>query len=224
MNYQTVEKGEVVLSQNTTSYPITLDEVKQWCNINLANTSKDFIIQSKIIPVVVNDWECMTKFYLLDTSLKATLGKDYIHFSKVRLESLNLRDITEIQYYPSNYSVGDTVSTLDLSTDIDIESEMGYSSTKVHYINGVLSLYCVYQSRLTISYNAGYLNNDFTSIPNDIKNALLEMACNKFSLEIGLCKNSTDFIRSAKKKYSIDNDSESIYYKTVITFFDSGLL
>ena len=221
--YQTLQKDEFEHLKNTNSYPILLEEVKQWCNISLANTQKDFLIQEKIIPSVVEKWESETRFYLLDSERKGILDNKYCYFSKLRLEALNVRNITVIEYFPINYN-GDSMFLLNLDEDVIFEYEIGFSTSKVHYKNGILNLNHQFENRLIIWYEAGYKNNDFLLLPKDIKKALLEMCCNEFNKTIGSCKESYDFWDKALNKYSVKNDPDSIYVDRVINYFPSGML
>lgn len=224
MHFQVLQKNELVISRDTSSYPILLDEVKMWCEISLQNTQKDTLIQNKIIPTVVDQWENKTRFFLLDTQRKGILNSQDYAFCKVRLEALNVREILEIEYYPASYEQG-PASFLDIANDITFEHEINATSAKVYYKNRYLALYKNFKNKLSISYQAGYENNDFSNMPKKIKNALLEMCYNEFHKAIGSCKESLAWSNSAIKQYSLlENDLESIYIDKIISYFESGML
>lgn len=201
------------LSKNESSYPVTLADVKKFCQFyidNPSSTKYDSEINSIWIPAFVDDWESDTNFILLDTSITAylpdiqTILKPY---TDIAFQSLNIRAVSNFKYYPYNWNSSDAKTTLDSSLYL-LSDEINTVSIKFNIKENSLpfSLYPK-KNNLETTYTCGYADNDFTNTPKEIINAIAMQIAMYIDVNEGLiCEGKyIPFIEKTYAKYTISN-------------------
>jgi hypothetical protein len=165
-------------SKNKTSYPVSLADVKEFCEFykeNPTSTKYDSIINSVWIPRFVEDWENTTGFVLLDTSVKSFV-RDILDLpditSFVSFINLNIREVTAVKYHPTSWDNSAAKTTLDTSKYI-ISEEIGVYAKTLSIKKDFVPFY-IYPIKFNLQaeYTCGYEDNDFTNIPVEIKQAI----------------------------------------------------
>lgn len=195
-----------ILTRNITTYPITVDDVKSYSKYfrktSLLNTSQDAFI-AKMIARVIDGWESETGFLLLDQTLKTSLYNQlqiYPNF-KGRLTRLNIRSFGDILYHPCTWNTIDAKEVL--STDIYyITPEVNTTPAIFQLKDGVcsLDLYPVYNN-LEITLNGGYEDNDFTNMPQDIRDCLIMQCSDIVDVDNDICGCDGFYSQEVKRIY-----------------------
>lgn len=199
------------ISRDTSSYPITLANVKDksfYFNENPSDDSQDDYINNIVIPNVIRGWEKETKYLLLDQTIKAFVPSlQYINSKDLEIEltSLNVRSISGITYYPETWNESDAKSTLISSyylTTSEIVPTPSKIRIKTDYVP--LSLFPI-SNNFEIQYLAGFESNDFTNLNQDIIDALSMQAAVIIDVRNGYCEDFySNIIYDTYNDYSID--------------------
>lgn len=179
------------VTRNTTTFPISIDDVKSYAKYfrkgDPLDISQDAFID-KMITRAVHNWENETGFLLLDQTFNTSLYNQVNIFSnfKASITRLNVRSFGDIYYYPKNWNGLDVKSTL--ATDTYFFTEESGRTPAIFQLQGTacLSLYPVYNN-LELDIVAGYENNDFTNMPQDIKDALAMMTADIIDVDNDIC-------------------------------------
>lgn len=175
-------KNKQILNENTTTYPITLSDIKlksQYFTQNATDTSKDLYIQNVVIPNVIKNWEQNTKYILLDKVLInfLELNEDYAiqiitDLDYLSVNCLNVREINSVKYYPWNWNNIDQKTILD-PANYYFTNELLKTPKKFILKNNIndLSLFRI-ENNFQIEFKAGFLNNDFSTLKSEIKDCL----------------------------------------------------
>lgn len=174
------------LTRNITSYPITVADVKDYSKYyrkTSDNTKDDFI--EKLIAQAVLNWENEVGFLLLDQTFKTSLynQREIYQGFKGRLTRLNIRSFGNVLYHPCNWNEVDAKQIL--STDLYFwKTESGTTPATFQLKSGVpyLELFEVYNN-LEVTITGGYALNNFTTMPQDIKNCLIMQVANLFDAD-----------------------------------------
>ena len=180
------------LTRDDSTLPITVDDVKaysQYFNYGeLVDISLDTHILRRIKNVITN-WESETGFLIYDQTFKTSLYNQVNLFQgfKARLTRLNVRAFGDILYYPENWNNTDAKSTLSTDNyyfipERDTDPAVFQLKEDICYIN----LYPVYNN-LEITITAGYEANDFTNMPQDIKDCLAMSVADIIDVERQIC-------------------------------------
>lgn len=178
------------LSKNTTSYPITIDDVKAYSKYfrknNPTDTTQDTFIQQMIVRAV-SDWEAETGFALLDQTLKIALYNIiYLNSNlKARITRLNVRSVEDVLYHPTTWNQSDSKVVLDQDR-YTISPELGTMPQIFQLNDCTLSLYKIYNN-LETNIVCGYENNDFTNLPQDIKECLIMQVSDIIDIDNDIC-------------------------------------
>lgn len=201
------------ISKNETSYPVSLADVKKFCQFyidNPSSTKYDAEINSIWIPMFVDDWESSTNFILLDTEITAYIPDIEViitPYIDLALQSLNIRDVANFKYYPYDWDLSSAKTTLAASTYI-LNEEVDTIPVKMNLKQNNLPL-CLYPKRnnMETTYICGYADNDFTNTPKDIINAIAMQVAMYIDNNEGLgCEEKyLPFIEKAYAKYTISN-------------------
>lgn len=199
------------ISRNVSSYPVVLNDVKTFSQFyidNPASTKYDNIINNIWIPAFVNDWEMSTSFILQDTSVQAfvpNIGTILSYYADINFDSLNIRSISSIKYYPENWNQSDDKTTLD-SAKYLVSDEIQNISKKLNIKKEYLPLNLYAKTmNLEANYTCGYSLNNFSAIPQEIKNAIAMQVAMKIDNGEGLgCDEAlVPFIEQTYSKYTI---------------------
>lgn len=201
INFCNVKINE--LTRNTSILPITVADVKAYSKQDFLDTSKDAFI-NKMIMRAINGWEAETRFLILDQTFNTSLYNQVEIYSnfKARLTRLNVRSFGNVLYYPCQWNNIDPKSIL--STDIYYFTvEKGTTPAIFQLKEGVryLNLYPVYNN-LEIDITAGYEGNNFTNMPQDIKDALAMQAADLVDGFEGFCGFYEQEIQRIYSKYT----------------------
>lgn len=215
-------------TRNINSYPITISEVKQWSKYFQANpsdTSQDNILLQNI-KFSVKNFEEETGFVILDTTIKTYYNdkrtgyfgnyiKNYpknFYINAIRLCNLNVRNIENIKYYEIN--------TKDNESRILLSPTKYYVSDELLKTPKVIRMMddCYIDLQLTdlsieITYKAGYENNNFTNLPDDIKTCLAQLSARNFDTIKEVCNELYDLdIMSVYDDYKKHNINRFIFF------------
>lgn len=175
-------KNKQILNENTTTYPITLGDIKlksQYFTQNATDTSKDLYIQNVVIPNVIKNWEQNTKYILLDKVLInfLELNEDYAiqiitNLDYLSVNCLNVREINSVKYYPWNWNNIDQKTILD-PANYYFTNELLKTPKKFILKNNIndLPLFRI-ENNFQIEFKAGFLNNNFSTLKSEIKDCL----------------------------------------------------
>lgn len=191
---------------NTSSYPITINDIKlksEYFNLNSSDLTLDNYIQNIIIPNVIRNWEFETKYFLLDQRLVNYLNflEKYLSPS-IRgvdflcLNALNVREINSVKYYPYDWDNNSPKTILDADTYY-FTTELLASPMKFKMKNNdlILNLYRM-ENNFEVDFNAGFLNNNFSSLSPEIKDCLAMQGATVIDRKQGFCSGSYDAIIS----------------------------
>lgn len=181
------------LTRNTSSYPITLAEVKarsEYFRINPTDTSLDSYINLQIIPKVVYDWEKSTKYLLLDQTLQAfvpNIRDVNIKELNIGICNLNVRQVSNIKYYPKKWNYSDTKLTLETDKYF-LLPESGRFPIQFNIREEYLP-FTIFSmtNNLEANYSAGFQNNNFSTINPLIVDALATQAAMAIDARTGFC-------------------------------------
>lgn len=183
------------ISRDTSSFPIDLDDVKarsEYFRLNPSDDSFDTYISSVIIPKVVLDWELATGYLLLDTSVQAFVPSlQLIRTEQINIlfEHLNIREFTNIKYYPYDWDYSETKTTFD-SSNYFLIPETGRSPAKLNFKDAYLPIQLFgMENNLEANYKAGFEENDFTDLSDIITDALATQVAMIIDSRNGLCQN-----------------------------------
>ena len=204
-------ENKKIISRNISSYPILLADVKARSKFYLENptdTDQDSYVVNFIIPSVIKDWELSTKFLLLDQLIQAYIPNiQYINSNslEMKIENLNIREVDFIKYYPQDWNESDARITLDPDFYLVTEEIMQIpSKIKIKKENLPISLFNI-QNNFQIQYQVGYLGNDFTNLPQQIKDALAMQAATIIDIRNGYCEDFySTLIQEAYAEYTIE--------------------
>jgi hypothetical protein len=197
------------LSYNQTSYPITLADVKlysKWFDINSTDTSIDTWIESFVIPKAVEQFESSSGYLILDQTFQATirsLQSPIYQTFQAGLIHLNVRSVDGVLYYPCDWEGVDARTTLDTEGYFFI-AEQGNAPYTFNLKSCYLSFYEI-QNNIQTSYAGGFEENDFTSLPIDILEALKMYAADLVDIRKNMCDCSgfhDGWIAQTVQKYS----------------------
>jgi hypothetical protein len=216
-----------IVSRNESSYPITISDVKvfsQYFKINPDDQSQnDFITQR--IKMDVNNFEDETKYILLDTTFKLYYNDprtsyfgNYIQnypakcfLNGLRLSSLNLRLIDHIKYYELNTKDNDDRVLLS-SSNYYLEPELMNTPSIIRIKENNSFELANTNNSIEIQYKAGFANNVFTSMPEEIKIALAQLVAYNIDVKNQICNDQySDNIRAIYDKYRKFNITQFIY-------------
>jgi hypothetical protein len=201
-NFNDVE----IVTRNTISYPITVDDVKAYSKYfrktDPSDTSQDAFI-SKMIARVVDGWEAETGFLLLDQTFKTSLyNQEYIYHHFIgRFTRLNLRSFGDFLYHPRDWN--ETDAKIILSSDnYIIHSELNTTPAmfQLSSDNQYLSLYPAYNN-LETEVVGGYDSNDFSSMPQEIKDALAMQVSDIIDADNDICGCDGFYSQEVKRIY-----------------------
>jgi len=186
INFCNVKVDE--LTRNTSILPITVADVKAYSKQDFLDTSKDAFINEKIMRAI-DGWEAETGFLILDQTFNTSLYNQVEIYSnfKARLTRLNVRSFGNVLYYPCQWNNIDPKSILSTDTYY-FTVEKGTTPAIFQLKEGVcyLNLYPVYNN-LEIDITAGYEGNNFTNMPQDIKDVLAMQAADLVDGFTGFC-------------------------------------
>ena len=176
------------LTTLSTPLPITPAEVRaesQYFKNNRDDTSLDAEINAAILQGVLN-WEGETKFLLFDQTFKVFIYNQYTFNQNfvARLPVLNVYELNDVKYYPTDWDYTSPKSTLDTSSyyftpQVGIDAYKFYCKTNIY----TFKMY----NNLELNAKGGYENNDFTNIPLEIKNALIMMTADNIDVNNEVC-------------------------------------
>ncbi len=198
------------VSRNTSSYPITLDDVKDksfYFKDNPDDDTLDSYIEDFVIPKIISDWEDSTKYILLDTETKSFVPNiEFINSNRLplSLNHLNVRSIESLKYYEYDVSLPATKTEIT-SSYFSTSEEIKVTPKKIylHYSLLPLRIYPV-ENNLECSYLAGFENNVFTTLSQEIKDCLAAQASLVVDVKQGYCDNFyIDFITKVYDDYSL---------------------
>jgi len=179
------------LTYNTTSYPITLAEVKalsKWFVINPTDTSIDTWISTFVIPKAVDQFEKMSGYLIQDQSFQASipsLQSPIYNTFKADLLHLNVRTVNDVLYYPCEWNNTDAKTILDTEAYY-FTAEFGNTPFIFDLKSCYLSFYPI-KNNIETSYSGGFEENDFTNLPIDIKETLIMYAADLVDIKKELC-------------------------------------
>lgn len=166
------------ITRNSTAYPINATEVKAYSKYfrETADNTQDAFIDI-IIKRVIDGWEGETGFLLLDQTFKTSLYNQtqiYPNF-KGRLTRLNIRSFGNVLYYPYDWNTEDAKQTL--LTDLYFWTPESGTTPAIFQLKDYqcLCLYPIYNN-LEVTIIAGYALNNFTNMPQEIKDCLIMQA------------------------------------------------
>lgn len=205
------------LARNITSYPITLAEVKarsEYFRQNPSDTSLDSYITSIVIPKIIFDWEKSTGYLLLDHTIQAfvpNLKSINTNMLNVGFQHLNIRQFTNVKYYPENWNYSDSKTTLDSSYYFFIP-ESGNECTKFNLKEDYTPLILFDMlNNLEVNYKAGFENNVFTSLNPSIVDALACQAALAVDAKTGYCQDFySTIVAEVYAEYSINKQEIAI--------------
>lgn len=201
INFCNVKVDE--LTRNTSILPITVAEVKAYSKQDFLDTSKDAFID-KMIMRAIDGWEAETGFLILDQTFNTSLYNQVEIYSnfKARLTRLNVRSFGNVLYYPCQWNNIDPKSILSTDTYY-FTVEKGTTPAIFQLKEGVcyLNLYPVYNN-LEIDITAGYEANNFTNMPQEIKDALAMQAADLIDIHEGFCGFYSQEIQRIYGKYT----------------------
>jgi hypothetical protein len=199
------------ISRNTTTYPITLSDVKtrsQYFATNPTDDTLDSYINSILIPKVIFDWEKSTGYILLDTSIQSFVPSlQIIRGQQINIlyKHLNIREFTNIKYYPYTWNFSDAKTTFDSSNYFfipEISSQPAKLNFKEQYLP--IEFYPI-ENNLECNYLAGFASNNFTSLNSLIKDALASQTAMAVDVLKGYCDDLySGIISEIYADYSID--------------------
>lgn len=191
------------IASNTNILPITPAEVRavsQYFSGNRDDTSIDTEIESLILKGVLN-WERETKFLIFDQTFKAFLYDQYLitHNFSGRLPVMNVYSFDSIKYYPCDWNYTDAKITLD-SNLYYFTAEAGTDSAQFKLRNGYLEVFKIYNN-IEFNGKGGYQDNNFTSLPIEIKTALIGMTADNLDATKGICGCNGSYYEEVKAIY-----------------------
>lgn len=198
------------VSRNKNSYPITLDDVKDksfYFKDNPDDDSLDDYIEDFVIPKIVSDWEDSTKYILLDTETKSFVPNiEFINSNRLPLSlpQLNVRSVESVKYYEYDVALPSTKTTItDSYYSVSDEVKVTPKKIYLHYSLLPLRIYPI-ENNIECSYLAGFEDNDFTNLSQDIKDCLAAQASLVIDIKQGYCDNFyVDFITKVYDDYSL---------------------
>lgn len=199
------------ISRNTTTYPITVVEVKarsQYFAVNPDDATLNSYITSILIPKVVFDWEKSTGYILLDTSIQSFIPSlQLIRGQQINIlyKHLNIREFTNIKYYPCNWNFSDAKTIFDNSNYFFIP-EISNQPAKLNFKEDYLPIeFYPIENNLECNYLAGFADNNFTSLNSLVKDALASQVALAVDILKGYCQDLySDIIKEIYSEYSID--------------------
>lgn len=200
-----------IISRDTSSYPITVAEVKvysQYCQINPTDTTVDPLIQN-VIAEYVDSWEEHTKYLILDQTIKSYIPNLSIVTGDcpLLLNFLNVRTIENIKYYPSNWNRSDAKTTL---TNFWITPELLKIPRSIRS-SELLDLFPV-ENNLETQIKGGFEDNIFTNLKGEIKQALIYGSAQVFDSSKGICAGTyTSRILQISNKYTLPTETITIF-------------
>ena len=158
------------ISRNITTYPITVAEVKarsQYFQINPDDATLNTYITSILIPKVIFDWEKSTGYILLDTSIQSFVPSLLLIRGEqinILYKHLNIREFSNIKYYPHNWNFSDPKITFNSSSYFFIP-EISNQPAKLNFKEDYLPIeFYQIENNLESNYLAGFANNNFTNL------------------------------------------------------------
>ena len=204
------------VTKNTTSYPISLSDVKSVSQFYIANPTDTSIdaYATAIIPKIVNDWEKSTNYLLLDQAIQSfvpnleTIFTDQIN---IGFPHLNIREFTNIKYHKPDWNYSDSKSIID-NSNYFIIAEINDCPAKLNIKSPYLPLNLFpIINNLEANYKAGFANNDFTNLDKTIKDALIYQVAMVVDALKGFCEDFySTMIKEAYAQYSITKQVASI--------------
>lgn len=200
------------ISKNTSSYPISLSDIKaksEYFRQNPSDTSFDSYISNVIVPMVVFDWEKDTKYLLLDQTIQAFVSDlSFINTEQVNMffDHLNIREFTNFKYYPTTWDYSSAKTEIS-SSNYFIVPEAGRESALFNIKKSLLPLeFFQIRNNLETNYKAGFEDNNFTSLNSMIKDALSSQAAMVIDSKTGFCQDFySTIIEETYGNYSLNN-------------------
>jgi len=198
------------VSRDTSSYPITLADVKDksfYFKDNPDDTTLDDYIEDFVIPKIISDWEDSTKYILLDTEIKSFVPNiEFINSNRLplSLSHLNVRSIESIKYYEHDVSLPSTKTEIT-SSYYSTSEEIKITPKKIylHYSLLPLRIYPI-ENNIECNYLAGFASNNFATLSQDVKDCLAAQASLVIDIKQGYCDNFyVDFITKVYDDYSV---------------------
>lgn len=196
------------LSYDETTFPITLADVKfqsKWFQENPNDTSLDDYINNDVIPVVISEFEKETGFLIQDQTYKATipnLQSPIYNTFKAQLIHLNVSSVNDVLYYPCEWN-GSDAKTILATENYNWLNEEGDTS-KIFELKACYLNFYEIPNNFEVSYRGGYLNNDFTNIPKNLKRGLAKYAADLIDVRQELCDCNSiyrEFVNSICRQY-----------------------
>ena len=180
-----------VLSQVTTTQPITLDDIKNHLNIDISDTTNDaFLTETQ--KTAIQWFEKQTNFLIYPATIKTYFQK----FGKYVLPYRNITSFTSILYTPEtwDYIEGSRVAFTDYFYVAENTMQEGTVLMKKDITFPTLFyLDCnTYEKAIELNYTGGY--SDFTNLQADIKKALLHMITVLFNNLGDTCVDCNSFL------------------------------
>ena len=203
------------ISRDVTTYPITLATVKAksfYFIDNPTDESQETYITSLIASVMLN-WEDYTGYLIQDQTVKAFVPniRDVNDYNlQIDLTNLNIRTIDYVKYYPYDWDQAEAKTTLDSSYYL-ITDELNRvpSSLKMLYDYVPLQLFSI-KNNLEVQYAAGFEDNDFTDLNQQIIDALSMQVAAAVDVKNGYCEDYySGLIKEVYAKYSIQKQQIS---------------
>lgn len=204
--------NKILISENTTSFPISLADVKafsKYFETNPTETKYDAILNNVYIPQIVKSWQNETDFLILDTTYKIFYYNVYVLEHNIKepviLPFLNCREVISVKYYDSNWDE-DIANKLTLDTSKYIFDDEAFNTPRAFYFKKnepYIELYD-YLNNLEFNIKFGYANNNFANLPKEIKDVLSMQVSSIIDSENGYCnENYNQIIQIIYQKYKI---------------------
>ena len=204
---------KLTISQNKTTQPISLNDIKQsgllsdsiYASDIIGTTTHDKKIENAI-KISTENWESETKYILFDTTFQGYFTK-LLSIDSFEMDILNFRTIESFQYLPQDWELGGAYTNLDFATNpLTIYTETQSQPTIIKLKEELLLSRQSNPNKVKVLYKAGFANNDFTNLKDDIKDALIKQTIIILEKTLGLDSCNDIYqqeITQTYKKYKI---------------------
>ena len=204
---------KLTISQNKTTQPISLSDIKQSGLLSdsiyasdIENTAKYDKKIEDAIKTATQNWESETKYILFDTTFEGYFSQA-LSIDSFEMDVLNFRTVESFQYLPQGWELGGAYTTLDFTTNpLTIYPETQSQPTIINLKEELLLSRRSNPNKVKVLYKAGFANNNFTNLKDDIKDALIKQTIIILEKILGLESCNDIYIQSvaeAYKKYKI---------------------